>query len=81
MFWRFFILTNNYIRIHLEQRGVVLVVRIKLKTILNKLIMPRHVGRGYGLAFVILPIRFLLSPAKMGGAGEERGDLNVQPLF
>lgn len=32
----------------------------------------------YGLAFAELPIRFLLSPAKMDDAGEERGDLNVQ---
>lgn len=57
------------------------VVRIKLKTILNKIVMPRHDGRRYGLAFVILPIRFLLSPAKMDGVGEERGDLSVQRLF
>lgn len=61
----------------MEQRDVVLVVRIKL----NKIVMLRHVGRRYGLAFVILPIRFLLSPAKIRGAGEEREDLNVQPLF
>lgn len=64
----------------MEQGDVVLVVRIKLKTILN-IVMPRHVGRRYGLAFVILPVRFLLSPAKVGGSGEERGDLNVQALF
>lgn len=77
----FFILTNDCIRIHLEQRDIVPVVRIKLKTILNEIVMPRHDGRRYGLAFVILPRRFLLSPAKMGGVGEERGDLNVHPLF
>lgn len=64
----------------MEQGDVVLVVRVKLKTIL-KIVMPGHVGRRYGLAFVILPVRFLLSPAKVGGSGEERGDLNAQVLF
>lgn len=58
MFWVFFILANNSIRNHLEQTDVVLVVRSKLKATLNKIVMPRHVGRRYGLAFVILPIRF-----------------------
>lgn len=81
LFGVFFLLKNHCIRIHLEQRDTVLLVRIKLKTIINKIVMPRPVGRRYGLAFFILLIRFLLSPAKMGVAGEERGDLNVQPLF
>lgn len=66
---------------HLEQRDTVLVVRIKLKALSNRMVMPRRAGRRYRLAFVMWSIRFLLSPAKMGGPGRERGDLNVQPLF
>ena len=77
----FFILKNYYIRIHLEQRDVVLVFRIKIKTILNEIVMPRHVGRRHGLAFAVLPVRFLSSPAPPTFAGDNKGRSKCATAF